>query len=129
MSGRRSLREPRRSAAALAFAFAISGCAATIPNAPSGLSALQDGSGPISKHGYRLAALPQEETASDLGSFSGGGKRSAACGYQILKGSRDVDQTRERQQAIPTGLDMKLDDVTRPVQADQVYDSTGAVPG
>jgi NTE family protein len=94
MSGRRSLRGLGRVAAALAFALAIGGCAAIVPNAPLQSTALNDESGPISKGGYRLAVLPQKETASDLLvllSFSGGGKRSAAFGYGVLKGLRDFD--------------------------------------
>ena len=97
MSGRRSLRELGRSAAALAFGFAIGGCAAIIPNAPLDRSALNDESGPISKSGYRLAALPQKETASDLLVplfISVGSERSAALGYRILNGRPDFDLPR-----------------------------------
>jgi NTE family protein len=94
MSGRSGSRRTGGGAAALVLSLAIGGCAAIIPNAPLHPSALNDQSGPISKGGYRLAALPQKETASDLLvllSFSGGGKRSAAFGYGVLKGLRDFD--------------------------------------
>ena len=94
MSGRRNHRKLGHSAIALAFSLAIGGCAAVIPNAPLHPTALNDESGPISKGGYRLEALPQKETAPDLLvllCFSGGGKRSAAFGYGVLKGLRDFN--------------------------------------
>ena len=87
-----SFRGLGKSAAALALSLIIGGCTAVISNAPLPPTALNDQSGPISKGGYRLNALPQKETGSDLLvllSFSGGGKRSAAFGYGVLKGLRD----------------------------------------
>lgn len=94
MSSRSGLRSVGRGAAALVFLAFIGGCAAVIPNAPLAPTDLNDGTGPISKGGYRLEALPQKETASDLLvllCFSGGGKRSAAFGYGVLKGLRDFE--------------------------------------
>ena len=53
---------------------------------------MNDGDGPISKAGYRLTGLPHKDKASDLMvllCFSGGGMRSAAFSYGVLKGLRD----------------------------------------
>src|SRR5215471_2955899 len=63
------------------------------PLAPEALS--QDANGPISKGGYRLASLNGNQTPETLVllSFSGGGKRSAAFGYGVLKGLRDFPVT------------------------------------
>jgi NTE family protein len=49
------------------------------------------GEGPISQGGYRSGSLPSDRSPSTivLLSFSGGGKRSAAFGYGVLKGLRD----------------------------------------
>ncbi|HWU55900.1 MAG TPA: patatin-like phospholipase family protein [Rhizomicrobium sp.] len=53
--------------------------------------ALLKGDGPISQGGYRPGALANDRAPSTLVllSFSGGGKRSAAFGYGVLKGLRD----------------------------------------
>ena len=52
---------------------------------------LNDSSGPISRGGYRLATLGDAASRQTLVllSFSGGGKRSAAFGYGVLRGLRD----------------------------------------
>src|SRR5215831_17419468 len=52
---------------------------------------LLQGEGPISKGGYRSGSLPADRSSSTIVvlSFSGGGKRSAAFGYGVLKGLRD----------------------------------------
>ncbi len=76
----------------LSLLILMGGCAAVPVNAPLSPSALNNGTGPISKAGYRLTGLPHKEKASDLlvlVSFSGGGMRSAAFGYGVLKGLRD----------------------------------------
>jgi NTE family protein len=52
---------------------------------------LMQGEGPISKGGYRSGSLPADRSSSTIVvlSFSGGGKRSAAFGYGVLRGLRD----------------------------------------
>jgi NTE family protein len=92
MSGRLSLCLPKP-ALALSFLIMLGACAAIAPNPPLSTASLNDGDGPISRGGYRLAALPLKGTAADtlvLLCFSGGGKRSAAFGYGVLKGLRDT---------------------------------------
>jgi NTE family protein len=80
-------------AAALLAALILAGCAGTAtinkPLPPELL--LNDGSGPISRGGYRLATLGDAASRETvvLISFSGGGKRSAAFGYGVLRGLRD----------------------------------------
>jgi len=58
-------------------------------------AALLKGEGPISQGGYRAGALARDRSPSTLVllSFSGGGKRSAAFGYGVLKGLRDYPVT------------------------------------
>ena len=92
MSTRSNNRRSPCAAVVLSLLILLGGCAAVPVNAPLSPAALNNGTGPISKAGYRLAALPQKEKASDLlvlVSFSGGGMRSAAFGYGVLKGLRD----------------------------------------
>ncbi len=92
MSKQSNHSELGRGAVALALLLVMGGCAAIAPNAPLSPASLNDASGPISKGGYRIQALPQKETAPDLLvllSFSGGGKRSSAFGYGVLQGLRD----------------------------------------
>jgi NTE family protein len=57
--------------------------------------ALLKGEGPISQGGYRAGALSSDRSPTTLVllSFSGGGKRSAAFGYGVLKGLRDYPVT------------------------------------
>src|ERR1700761_9862792 len=78
-----------RASAALCLFILFGGCAAVPVNAPLSAAALNNGNGPISKAGYRLTGLPHKDKASDLMvllCFSGGGMRSAAFGYGVLKG-------------------------------------------
>ena len=64
--------------------------------------AVLKGEGPISQGGYRSGSLPSDRSSSTivLLSFSGGGKRSAAFGFGVLKGLRDysvvIDGTQMR---------------------------------
>jgi len=92
-----SARLRRKIAAALIAAFALAGCAGvTTMNKPLSPDALSpDQSGPISKGGYRIGSLAGEHSPETLVllSFSGGGKRSAAFGYGVLKGLRDFPVT------------------------------------
>jgi NTE family protein len=82
-----------RSKAAVFFGAAmLAGCATATINTPLPPEKLGSGDGPISQSGYRLTALDGNDTSPELlvlVSFSGGGKRSAAFGYGVLKGLRD----------------------------------------
>jgi len=78
---------------ALLVVLALTGCVGggtAVLNQPLSSSLLQ-GEGPISQGGYRPGALQNDRSPSTLIllSFSGGGKRSAAFGYGVLKGLRD----------------------------------------
>ncbi|HET7084828.1 MAG TPA: patatin-like phospholipase family protein [Rhizomicrobium sp.] len=78
---------------ALVVALALSGCVGggtEVMNQALSPALLQ-GEGPISQGGYRAGALSHDRAPSTLVmlSFSGGGKRSAAFGYGVLKGLRD----------------------------------------
>jgi NTE family protein len=75
--------------AALALSCCVGGGTAVL-NQPLSATLLQ-GQGPISQGGYRPGALSNDRSPSTLVllSFSGGGKRSAAFGYGVLKGLRD----------------------------------------
>jgi NTE family protein len=90
-------------AVALLIAFGLAGCAGTAtmnkPLSPDML--LNDGSGPISRGGYRLATLGDAGSRDTLVllSFSGGGKRSAAFGYGVLRGLRDFPVTIDGRQS------------------------------
>jgi NTE family protein len=77
----------------LLTAVALSGCiggGTEVMNEPLSPTLLQ-GNGPISQGGYRAGALAERQSISTvvLLSFSGGGKRSAAFGYGVLRGLRD----------------------------------------
>ncbi len=81
-------------AAALLAASLLAGCAGGTAMVNKPLSPgmlLNDSSGPISRGGYRLATLGDAASRQTLVliSFSGGGKRSAAFGYGVLRGLRD----------------------------------------
>lgn len=82
-----------RLVATLVLLNALAGCATPMQsNAPLPPTALRDDGKGISNGGYRLTALPEDKDASDLLvllCFSGGGKRSSAFGYGVLKGLRD----------------------------------------
>jgi NTE family protein len=84
-------------AAAVLTMFALAGCAGVATmNKPLPASALSpDQSGPISRGGYRITSLEHHHDPELLVmlSFSGGGKRSAAFGYGVLKGLRDFTVT------------------------------------
>ena len=168
-----------QSAVALAFLLMIGACAAVPRNTPLPVTSLNDASGPISKGGYRLTALPQKETGSDSGASarkqnlsSIGQILGAVSGTQIdsynfepmilarsqLEVLRDAiakrrcnqstkalgpcqdaqasmvhlsladipdPKTRERLQAIPTGLGLNAEDIALLVDAGrrQVLDS------
>src|ERR1700759_1120088 len=84
---------PGRFAFALVAGLALAGCVGggtEVMNQALSPSALH-GDGPISQGGYRAGALSHDRSPSTLVllSFSGGGKRSAAFGYGVLKGLRD----------------------------------------
>jgi len=91
-------------AAILSTALLAAGCAGIKnKNAPLQQSALLPNGPTISRDGYRLAAL--NETGDPgvivLVAFSGGGKRSSAFGYGVLKGLRDyVVNTEEGQRRL-----------------------------
>jgi NTE family protein len=77
----------------LLTAVALSGCVGggtAVMNQALSPTLLQ-GDGPISRGGYRPGGLAERQSVSTvvLLSFSGGGKRSAAFGYGVLRGLRD----------------------------------------
>jgi NTE family protein len=83
----------RRVALALAAMLGLSGCVGggtAVMNRPLPPSTLV-GNGPISQGGYRVAGIHGTQSTGTLIllGFSGGGKRSAAFGYGVLKGLRD----------------------------------------
>ena len=96
------LRRKSGIAVALLAAFALTGCAGVATmNKPLPAQALsQDPNGPISQGGYRIASLAGEHSPETLVllSFSGGGKRSAAFGFGVLKGLRDFPVAIDGQQ-------------------------------
>ncbi|HKD48141.1 MAG TPA: hypothetical protein VKB67_10690, partial [Rhizomicrobium sp.] len=61
------------------------------------------GDGPISRGGYRVAGIHGSQSTGTmvLLAFSGGGKRSAAFGYGVLRGLRDF--ARQAASAPPGG--------------------------
>jgi NTE family protein len=88
------MKTPARRCAALAFlAMGLSGCVGggtAVMNKPLS-SATLTGDGPISQGGYRVAGIHGTQSSGLLVllGFSGGGKRSAAFGYGVLRGLRD----------------------------------------
>ena len=78
--------------AVLLAAWLVAGCADdAMLNKPLPPSALNNGPGPISRGGYHLLEIGPSKSPDTLVliAFSGGGKRSAAFGYGVLKGLRD----------------------------------------
>ena len=83
-------------AAMLLTASLLSACAANQVNQPLPPQSLRNDGEFISAGGYRFGTLNDHSNAPDLLillSISGGGKRSAAFGYGVLKGLRDFDIT------------------------------------
>ena len=91
-------------AAILAAALIAAGCSAIKnKNAPLEQSALLPNGPTISRDGYRLSVLNEtgDPSVIVLVAFSGGGKRSSAFGYGVLKGLRDyVVNTEEGQRRL-----------------------------
>src|SRR5215469_9227911 len=82
-----------RAAIALVVMLGVSGCVGggtAVMNKPLSPTTLV-GDGPISRGGYRVAGIHGTQTTGTLVllGFSGGGKRSAAFGYGVLRGLRD----------------------------------------
>jgi NTE family protein len=91
----------RRVAAAFLAASLLGGCVGkAVLNNPLPADRLSDKPGPISRDGYRPIRLddPVAPEALVLLAFSGGGKRSAAFGYGVLKGLRDYSVTVDGEQ-------------------------------
>jgi NTE family protein len=87
---------------------ACAGCStAPVTNAPLLQSALQPRGQPISRDGYRITSLPEagDPQVLVLLAFSGGGKRSSAFGYGVLRGLRDATVATE------SGMHRLLDQV------------------
>ena len=77
-----------------AAALLLAACSTAPMNEPLKQSALNDGPGGITVGGYRPTALPHAESSDQLLvllASSGGGKRSAAFSYGILRGLRDFE--------------------------------------
>src|SRR5689334_18112651 len=89
----RRARHIRSTAAALFSLLLLAGCVSVAPlNDPLPPSRLAtQGGGPISVGGYRVIGKPDNQYPSVLVllAFSGGGKRSSAFGYGVLRGLRD----------------------------------------
>jgi NTE family protein len=84
--------EKTRFAAAFLAALLLAGCAGkTVMNKPLSSEVLQNSGNRIARGGYRIAEMPKAGAPDVLVmlSFSGGGKRSAAFGYGVLRGLRD----------------------------------------
>jgi len=67
-------------------------CSTAPMNGPLKQPMLNNGTGGISTSGYRSSALPDNDTSNQLLvllASSGGGKRSAAFSYGVLRGLRD----------------------------------------
>jgi NTE family protein len=91
-----------RRAALLFAAFAITNCATLEPTMNRPLQQGPEGAPPKDvgnlDSGYRLTALPDRDENPDIAvfmAFSGGGKRSSAFSYGVLKGLRDFELTRK----------------------------------
>ena len=89
---RKHARTDRRTVAALLTALLLAGCAGEAAlNKPLAPDQLNNGAGPISRGGYHMLDVGPSKSPDTLVllAFSGGGKRSAAFGYGVLKGLRD----------------------------------------
>jgi len=91
----------RGTVAALLMAIGIAGCAGeAMLNKPLPHDRLNNGVGPISRGGYHMLEVGPSKAPDTLVllAFSGGGKRSAAFGYGVLKGLRDYPVAIDGQQ-------------------------------
>jgi len=82
----------RISAVVIAAALLLGACSTAPMNKPLNQAALNSGPSSISVGGYRSRGLPQGDTSDQLLvllASSGGGKRSAAFSYGVLRGLRD----------------------------------------
>src|SRR5262245_56059779 len=89
---RRHAMTGRTLALAVGAVLLLAACSTAPMNEPLKPSALNTGPGSISTGGYRPKALPPGETSDHLLvllASSGGGKRSAAFSYGVLRGLRD----------------------------------------
>ena len=96
-------RADRGIVAAVLTAFLLAGCAGEARlNKPLAPDQMNNGPGPISRGGYHMLEVGTARSPDTivLLAFSGGGMRSAAFGYGVLKGMRDfslvVDGRHER---------------------------------
>jgi len=93
---RKRARTGSRTAVALLLAALLAGCAGKMAlNKPLPADLMNNGPGPISLGGYHLLSVGPSKAPDTLVllAFSGGGKRSAAFGYGVLKGLRDYPVT------------------------------------
>ena len=99
----------RRRKLALAAAFLLAACSTAPMNEPLKPSALNNGPGPVSNGGYRPSTLPHGDSSDQLLvllASSGGGKRSAAFSYGVLRGLRDFKiQVNGRERTLLDELD------------------------
>jgi NTE family protein len=100
---RKHARTSRGIVAALLTVILLAGCAGEAKlNKPLAPNQMNNGPGPISRGGYHMLEVGRAQTVDTivLLAFSGGGMRSAAFGYGVLKGMRDfplvVDGHQER---------------------------------
>ena len=92
----RRVKRNRVVAFAMIATLLLTGCAGTaVINKPLAPGALANDNGAISHGGYHLLEVPGSDAPSVLVllAFSGGGKRSAAFGYGVLKGMREFPLT------------------------------------
>ena len=89
---RKCARASRGIVAALLTAILLAGCAGAAKlNKPLAPEQMNNGPGPISRGGYHMLEVGTARSPDTLVllAFSGGGMRSAAFGYGVLKGMRD----------------------------------------
>ncbi len=99
---RKHARAHRGIVAAFVTAILLAGCASEAKlNKPLTPDQLNNGPGPISRGGYHMLEVGRAKSPDTLVllAFSGGGMRSAAFGYGVLKGLRDFPVTIDGQQA------------------------------